>query len=144
MLTVSKAAVPWCASMGMETINIAAKQAADPSSFPDRFFTATPPVRTQSTTAPSRVSTKRSALIDGRLLPGRINGFADQERLVHALARCEFLHAAAVHFGNVEVAVLVDAEAGHSPESSRYIATHAPGIQEMPFEIILQHLRCSP
>src|SRR5260221_14400711 len=75
------------------------------------------------------------------LLPRRINRFADQERRVSPRPRPEFLYTAAVYFGDIEIAFLIDAEAMHAPECASSVAPDAPRIQEVSLQIVLQHLR---
>src|SRR6266567_9375152 len=75
------------------------------------------------------------------LLPCGIDLLAHQEVRVHALTRREFLHAAGIHFGNVEIPFLIDGESVHAPEAAGEIPACAPGIEEVPFQIIFQHLR---
>src|SRR5215472_18941429 len=72
------------------------------------------------------------------LFPSGIHRFADQKRRVRSRPRPEFLYAPAIHLGDVEVAFLIDAESVHAPEASREIAPHAPGIKEVPFQIVFQ------
>src|SRR5262249_39940542 len=52
----------------------------------------------------------------------------------------ELLHAAAVDFGDVKIALLVNAEAMHAPEAACEVAPYAPGIEEVAFEVVLKHL----
>ena len=59
------------------------------------------------------------------------NRLADQERRVRAGARPVLLRAAVVDFGDVEVAVLVDAHAVHAPHAAGEITPRAPGILEV-------------
>src|SRR6266446_6963567 len=84
---------------------------------------------------------RRAVLISSVSFPGCINRFADGEVRVGAGAGFEFLHAAAVDFGDVEIAVLIDGKAVHAPEAAGEIAPDAPGINEMSLEIVFQHLR---
>src|ERR1035438_9332281 len=77
------------------------------------------------------------------LLPGRVHRFADQERRLRTGPGPEFLHAPAVHFGDVEVTFLIHTEAVDTPEAAREIAPDAPGIEEVAVEVVLEHLRRS-
>ena len=51
-----------------------------------------------------------------RLLPGRVHVLADQVRGVRALPGAELLHAAATHRSEVQVLLLIDADAVHAPQ----------------------------
>ena len=74
------------------------------------------------------------------LLPGGVDRLADQEGRVDALTRPEFLHAARIHFGDVEIAVLIDRESMHAPETAGEVAPDAPRVQEVSLQIVFQHL----
>src|SRR5712692_5922901 len=74
------------------------------------------------------------------LFPRRVKWFADQIRRIRSWPRSELLRSPIVHFGSVEIPVLVDAESVHSPEAARKISPGAPRILEVPLEIVLQHL----
>ena len=83
----------------------------------------------------------KSEITSLRLVISRPNRrLADQELGVRAGARGELLGAAVIDFGHVEVAFLIDAEAVHAPEAAGEIAPGAPGIQEVPLQVVLQHL----
>src|SRR5579871_5188025 len=80
---------------------------------------------------------RRSAV--SSLLQCGINRFADDISRIRSRSRNELLRAAIVDFGRVEIPVLIDAESVHSPESAGKVSPSAPGVQEMSFEVILQH-----
>ncbi len=61
-------------------------------------------------------------------------------RRVGAVARMEFLRAAAEHFGGVEVAVAVHRKFVDRPEQARRRAVRAPCVQEMSVQVVLHHL----
>src|SRR5436190_2375422 len=75
------------------------------------------------------------------LSPSRIDLLTDQEIRIHALTRREFLHAAGIDFGNVEISFLIDGKTVHAPEAAREIAPRSPGIEEVPLQIVFQHFR---
>src|SRR5215467_8259228 len=79
----------------------------------------------------------------GYLFPGRIHRLADQKGGVYPLPRPEFLHPATVNFGDIKIAFLIDAKAVNTPESPGEIAPYAERVEEVSFQIVLQHLRCS-
>src|ERR1700688_3773002 len=74
------------------------------------------------------------------LFPRRVNRLADHICCIRSRTRSELLHAAVIHFGDVEIPVLVDAESVHSPEAARKISPGSPGVHEVSLEIVLQHL----
>ena len=67
-------------------------------------------------------SRKGAELAKSFLSPRRVHGLADQERRIRALTRPEFLHPSAVDLRNVEVPLLIDAEAVDAPEAARKIS----------------------
>src|SRR5438105_6017961 len=73
-----------------------------------------------------------------RLLPGASDRLPEQERGIRARARLVLLCAAVVHFGHVEVAVLIDAHAVHAPHAAGEIAPRAPRILEVSVEVVFQ------
>ena len=77
------------------------------------------------------------------LFPRRVNRLANHECGICPGSWSEFLRATAIDFGNIEIALLVDAESVHPPKPARKIPPGSPRIKEMSFEIILQHLRSS-
>src|SRR2546430_10102794 len=77
------------------------------------------------------------------LFPRRVNRLAHKHRWIGPLPGAELLHAAAVDFGDIEVSFLIDAEAMHAPEATGEVAPYAPRVQEVPVEIIFQHLGSS-
>src|SRR5258708_7029013 len=62
------------------------------------------------------------------LLPCGIDLLAHQEIGFHALRRRDFLHAAGIHFGKVEIPFLIEEEAVHAQEAAGEIPACAPGI----------------
>ena len=53
------------------------------------------------------------------LLPGRVHRFRHDEVGIRSRLRTELLHAARIHFGYVEVALLIDGDAVYAPTSPR-------------------------
>src|SRR5579872_758585 len=78
--------------------------------------------------------------VGNSLLPGGINRLADHIRRIRAGTRNKLLRAAIVDFRRIEIPVLIDAETVHSPEAAGEISPSSPRIEEVPFEVILQHL----
>src|SRR5215467_8802097 len=76
-----------------------------------------------------------------RLFPGGVHGLGNEEGGVGAGSWAELLDAAAIDFGDVEVAFLIDAETVHAPEPAGKIAPDAEGIEKVAFEIVLEHFR---
>src|SRR6516164_10565485 len=81
---------------------------------------------------------------DKTLLPGRIDRFTNNKRRVRSDARPKLLHTAGVDFCNIKVAFRVHAEPMDTPKTAREITPCAPRIQEMSFQIVLEHFRCAP
>src|SRR6186713_2893899 len=75
-----------------------------------------------------------------RLFPNPRNRLAHEIVGIRALLRPELLHAAAVHFGDVEVALLIDAHSVHAPQCAWEHAERAPRVEEMAFLIVLEQL----
>src|SRR5437016_12301593 len=63
-----------------------------------------------------------SSLLFIDLLPGRVHRLAHKKRRVRSRAGLELLDPPVVHFGDIEVAFLIDAEAVDSPEPAGKIA----------------------
>src|SRR4029434_2946896 len=74
------------------------------------------------------------------LLPGGVDGRADQHCRVGAFTWSELLKAARVDFSDIQVSFLVCAHAVHAPQRSREIADSAPRVQQMTIQVVLQHL----
>src|SRR5579864_2052639 len=74
-----------------------------------------------------------------RLFPRRVHRLADHERRIRARSRSELLGTTGVHFGYIEISLLIHAESVYSPETAGEISPRAPRIQEMPIEIVLEH-----
>src|SRR3954470_19386001 len=55
-------------------------------------------------------------------------------------ARTEFLKATGVNLGDVDISLLVGADAVHPPQRARKIADRSPSIDEAPVEIVLEQL----
>src|SRR5262245_50572294 len=75
-----------------------------------------------------------------RLLPSGVDGLADQSGWICARARAEFLEAARVDFGDVEIALLIRAHAVHTPQRAGKVGDSSPGIDEMTLKVVFQHL----
>src|ERR1700680_4263459 len=74
------------------------------------------------------------------LLPGRVHRFRDDEVGIRSRLRTELLHAARIHFGYVEVTLLIDRDAVHAPQAPGEIAHAAPGIEQAALQVVLEHL----
>src|ERR1051326_5457630 len=74
------------------------------------------------------------------LFPGNPERLAYEVCLVRARTRLELLDAALVDFRDVEVPVHVGAEVVHAPEAAGEITPHAPRVEEVAVEVVLQHL----
>src|SRR5262245_21183066 len=79
-------------------------------------------------------------LCASHLSPCRVYRLAHEPSLICALLWPVFLNAPIVNFGNVKVSFLVHAESMNTPETSREITPHAPGIKELSIEIVFQHV----
>src|SRR5258706_11611427 len=73
-------------------------------------------------------------------LPSRVDRLADQSCWVGARARTEFLEAAGVNLGDVEVPLLVRGHAVDAPQRTREAAHGSPRVEHMPVQVVLQHL----
>ena len=63
------------------------------------------------------------------------HALADEERRIRARSRPEFLRAAVIDFGEIEIALRIHAHSVHVPQRARPIALTAPGIKIVPVEI---------
>src|SRR5215472_18171210 len=77
------------------------------------------------------------------ILPSCTDRLPDQVLWVRTRPGPKLLDPSAVHLGNVEIAVLVDANSVHAPHPAGEVAPRAPGIQEMSVQVVLQNLRRS-
>src|SRR5580692_510034 len=77
------------------------------------------------------------------LFPRGVNGLADEQLRIRALARAEFLRAAIADFGDVEIPFLVDAHSVRIEQASRPVGQRAPRVEQMPIEIVLHDFRIS-
>src|SRR5260370_1210955 len=68
------------------------------------------------------------------------HALAYQERRIRAGPRAEFLRSAVIHFGEVKIAIGVDAHPVYVPQGSGPIALAAPGIEIAPVDIELDDL----
>src|SRR5208283_5570560 len=75
------------------------------------------------------------------LLPRRTDRLADHQILVRARTRAEFLGASIVHFGDVEIPILIHAESVDVPHRAGPLAAAAPRVQIMALQIVLNDLR---
>src|SRR6185312_6645182 len=73
-------------------------------------------------------------------LPHSFDRFAHEVVRIRALLRTELLHATAVHLGDVEVALLIDAHSVYAPQRAGEHAERAPRVQQMAFLVVLQQL----
>jgi hypothetical protein len=74
------------------------------------------------------------------LLPGRVHRLPDDEVGIRTRLWTELLHAARIHFGYVEVALLIDGDAMHAPQAPGEITHAALGIQQVALQVVLEHL----
>src|SRR5580700_2830123 len=74
------------------------------------------------------------------LLPCRINGLRDEKCRVSAGLRTELLHTSRVNFRDVQVSILIDAQAMHTPQTAWERAHTAPGVQQVTLQVPLDHL----
>ena len=93
-------------------------------------------VASQAVATPDAVAVVKD---DQKLTYKELNERANQ--LAHYLQACGVQpdNPAAVHFRDVEIAFLIDAEAVDAPEAPGEIAPRSPGIQKMAVQIVLQH-----
>src|SRR3981189_1320038 len=71
------------------------------------------------------------------LLPGRIDRLGKQKCGIGSRSRRELLYASCVHFREVQIALLVDAQPMYTPEVARTRTHAAPGIQQMALQVVL-------
>src|SRR5271165_240838 len=69
--------------------------------------------------------------------PGHANRLADQQGWIRSLSWHEFLWASAPHFRRVQVALLIHAELVRSPQSAGLGRHGAPGIEQLPVQVVL-------
>src|SRR2546428_4029067 len=71
--------------------------------------------------------------------PDRLDAGAYQHCWVSPLSRNELLRAPIVDFSDIEVAFLVHMHSVNAPKAARKIAPGSPGVEEAPFQVILDH-----
>src|SRR5579872_143403 len=74
------------------------------------------------------------------IFPGGVDGLGYYKRRIRSCLRSEFLYAPVIHLGQVEVSVLVNAQAMNAPESARKIAHRSPRVEQVSLQVPLDHL----
>src|SRR5882762_9118428 len=72
-------------------------------------------------------------------LPGRIDRLGKQKCGIGSRSRRELLYASCVHFREVQIALLVDAQPMYTPEVAGTGTHAAPGVKQMALQVVLDH-----
>src|ERR1700692_4582959 len=73
------------------------------------------------------------------LLPGRIYGLRNEKSGVSSRLRTELLYPPRVDFCHVQIIFLIHAHPMHAPEPAGEITHAAPGVEQMPLQVPLDH-----